>query len=139
MKVMSTLLSCLTNRRIIVQEYSADPYHFNRTQLHRGYCVSERCPSPERNTSLRFEQCAAHWGRKKKLRLSLASLKYCKTHAQEYARKKNPEPYNLSEKVLLAVLAVLCFANVLGTVYDVFSDDGKSKFGSKFLTIYPAL
>ncbi|KOB66051.1 Uncharacterized protein OBRU01_21041, partial [Operophtera brumata] len=111
----------------LLREYSADPFHFNRTQVHRGYCVSDRCPSTERNTSLRFEQCAAQWGRKRKLRLALNSLKYCKTHAQEYARKENPEPYDLSQKVLLTVVAVLCFANAVGTIYDVFSGDGAKK------------
>lgn len=112
----------------IPQEYSADPFHFNRTQLHRGYCVSDRCPSPERNSSRRFEDCAAKWGRKKKLRLSLSSLKYCKTHAQEYVRKENPEPYDLSQKVLLSVVVALCLANVVGTIYDLFADHSKSKF-----------
>ncbi|XP_075983845.1 nose resistant to fluoxetine protein 6-like [Anticarsia gemmatalis] len=112
----------------MIREYSLDPHHFNRTQLHRGYCVSSRCPtlSEERNASLRFERCASHWARRHALRTTLAKLSYCRTHAQEYARTHNPEPLDIPHRVFLYVLVTLLVMNVMGTLYDaVLADDVK--------------
>lgn len=119
-----------------MQEYSQDPHHFNRTEIHRGYCVSSRCSAlaTERNTTLRFEQCASQWGRRRSLRTTLTKLSYCRTYAQEYAKQHNPEPLDIPHRVFIYVVMALLAVNTLGTLYDVFtSDDAKSKFNSILL------
>lgn len=106
-----------------LQMYSQDRHHFNRTQLHRGYCVSSRCPGlPERNASRRFERCAAQWARRLALRTSLAQH-HCRTHAQEVAQAHSPAPGDVPQKLFLYVVAVLVALNVLGTSYDVVTGD----------------
>ncbi|KAJ8712634.1 hypothetical protein PYW08_007938 [Mythimna loreyi] len=112
----------------MLKEYSLDRHHFNRTQLHRGYCVSSRCPSlTERNASLRFERCAAQWARRLALRTSLSRLSYCRTHAQEFAQAHSPAPLDLPQKVFLYVVGAIVALNVLGTVYDIATGDHTKK------------
>ncbi|KAJ0173381.1 hypothetical protein K1T71_011557 [Dendrolimus kikuchii] len=111
----------------LMEEYSKDPHHFNRTRLHRGYCVSARCPHiVEANSTLRLEKCAAQWGKSRALRLSLLNLQYCSTHAEEYARNHDPEQLDVPERLFLTVVSVLLALNFVGTMYDaVLSDDVK--------------
>ncbi|KAJ8710950.1 hypothetical protein PYW07_008192 [Mythimna separata] len=112
----------------MLQEYSSDRHHFNRTQLHRGYCVSARCPRLHaRSPARRFERCAALRARRLALRASLARLAYCRTHAQEYARQHSPAPLDLPQKLFLYVLGAIVALNVAGTVYDVATGDHAKK------------
>ncbi|XP_063896371.1 nose resistant to fluoxetine protein 6 [Helicoverpa armigera] len=113
----------------MLKEYSLDPHHFNRTELHRGYCVSSRCPSlaGERNASLRFEQCAAQWARRVSLRTRLARLRYCRSHAQHVAREHAHEPPQRAQRLFLLAVTAILVCNVLGTVYDVFTGDNVKK------------
>ncbi|XP_047032953.1 nose resistant to fluoxetine protein 6-like [Helicoverpa zea] len=113
----------------MLQEYSLDPHHFNRTELHRGYCVSSRCPAlaGERNASLRFEQCAAQWARRVSLRTRLARLRYCRSHAQHVARAHSHEPPQRAQRMFLLAVTAILVCNVLGTAYDVFTGDNVKK------------
>nr|XP_021193723.2 nose resistant to fluoxetine protein 6-like [Helicoverpa armigera] len=113
----------------MLKEYSLDPHHFNRTELHRGYCVSSRCPAlaGERNASLRFEQCAAQWARRVSLRTRLARLRYCRSHAQHVAREHAHEPPQRAQRLFLLAVTAILVCNVLGTVYDVFTGDNVKK------------
>lgn len=115
---------------LVSQEYSEDVHHFNRTQLHRGYCVSSRCPAlaGERNASRRFSRCAGLRARRHALRLTLHTLRYCRTHAQEYAAQHSSEPMDEPQKLFLLVVAALLAMNVIGTAYDLLTDgNDKSK------------
>ena len=116
------------------QEYSKDRHHFNRTQVHRGYCVSSRCPDQPggdgtvagpvaHNASRRFSRCVSRWARRRALRARLASLTYCRTHAQEVAHAHSPAPLDAPQKLFLLVVAALLALNVLGTLYDVATGD----------------
>ncbi|XP_050552811.1 O-acyltransferase like protein-like isoform X1 [Spodoptera frugiperda] len=113
----------------MLEEYSREPHHFNRTQLHRGYCVSSRCAAlaAERNASLRFERCAAQWARRLGLRPSLARLHYCRSHAQDVARAHSPDPLDIPQRLFLYVLAAILALNILGTTYDVVTADNPKK------------
>ncbi|KAH9637543.1 hypothetical protein HF086_010954 [Spodoptera exigua] len=113
----------------MLEEYSLEAHHFNRTQLHRGYCVSSRCAAlaAERNVSRRFERCAAQWARRLGLRPSLARLHYCRSHAQEVARAHSPDPLDIPQRLFLYVLAAILALNVLGTTYDVITHDNPKK------------
>ncbi|PZC75398.1 hypothetical protein B5X24_HaOG206128 [Helicoverpa armigera] len=113
----------------MLKEYSLDPHHFNRTELHRGYCVSSRCPAlaGERNASLRFEQCAAQWARRVSLRTRLARLRYCRSHAQHVAREHAHEPPQRAQRLFLLAVTAILVCNVLGTAYDVFTGDNVKK------------
>ncbi|XP_030032423.2 uncharacterized protein LOC115448932 [Manduca sexta] len=120
-----------------MKEYSKDVNNFNRTQLHRGYCVSSRCAgasAEERNSSLRFEQCASRWARRRGLKVGLQRLQYCRSSAQEYARAHNTEPLDLAHRVLTAVVYTLLACNALGTIYDVLLDDDTKK--NSLLTVW---
>nr|CAB3511244.1 unnamed protein product [Spodoptera littoralis] len=117
----------------MLEEYSREPHHFNRTQLHRGYCVSSRCGAlGERNVSLRFERCAAQWARRLGLRASLARLHYCRSHAQHVARARSPDPLDIPQRLFLYVLAALLALNLLGTTYDVVTDNPKKNWLSSW-------
>ncbi|CAH0595007.1 unnamed protein product [Chrysodeixis includens] len=115
-----------------LKEYSEDVHHFNRTELHRGYCVSARCASlaGERNASRRFERCVAARARRHSLHVSLHALSYCRTHAQEYARQHSSEPMDVPQKLFLTVLAGLLAMNVIGTAYDLLTDDNDKKLAA---------
>ncbi|XP_062528853.1 O-acyltransferase like protein isoform X1 [Bombyx mori] len=119
----------------MLKDFSKDTRNFNRTRLHRGYCVNTRCGAlPETNTTLRFERCVAQWGRKRGMQLSLQQLQYCRTHVQEKAARSGPLPLETSHRVFLAVIAAIVFMNFIGTVYDMSTkdDDKKSKLLSSW-------
>uniref|UniRef100_A0A2A4K959 Acyltransferase 3 domain-containing protein n=1 Tax=Heliothis virescens TaxID=7102 RepID=A0A2A4K959_HELVI len=113
----------------MLKEYSMDPHHFNRTQLHRGYCVSSRCPglAGERNASRRFEHCAAQWARRVALRPRLAQLRFCRSHAQHVARAHSHEPPQRAQRMFLLAVTAILFCNVVGTAYDVLTGDNAKK------------
>ncbi|XP_028035273.1 nose resistant to fluoxetine protein 6-like [Bombyx mandarina] len=112
----------------LMKEYSEHPSNFNRTVLYRGYCVSSRCgTASETNTSLRFEQCANRWGEKYAFRLSLQKLQYCRSFAQEFARKNTQEPMDEPQKIFLSVVCALLFFNFIGTAYDLLLGDERKK------------
>ncbi|XP_072934079.1 nose resistant to fluoxetine protein 6-like [Epargyreus clarus] len=105
-----------------IREYSADARNFDRTLLHRGYCVSSRCSGADSNTTRNFERCVQHVARRHGLRTTLHTLHYCKT------REESPPEMNVSQMVFLAVLALLLFFNLVGTLYDLVTEgENKSK------------
>ncbi|XP_039752577.1 O-acyltransferase like protein-like [Pararge aegeria] len=107
-----------------IKEYSSDPQNFDRTLVHRGYCLSSRCPSKESNTTLRFERCIEQHALSSGLRASLESSS-CKKHEDLRVKELGMD---IPQRILLGVVAVLLFMNLVGTLYDlVMSGEGKSK------------
>lgn len=100
------------------QEYSEDRT-FNRTLIRRGYCVSARCPSTERNASLRFERCAQQWGHDRALRTSLKTLHYCRSAE---ANRLGVDTLETSYRVVLYAMYAFLTLNLVGTVYDFMSE-----------------
>ncbi|CAH2052521.1 unnamed protein product, partial [Iphiclides podalirius] len=99
------------------------PHSFDRTLLHRGYCVSARCPSSEANATLRFERCVRQRARALSLNSTLSSLKYCRAFGQESA-PDDAWPY----RAFLAAIGALLLLNFAGTIYDVSAGEkGKNK------------
>ncbi|KAL0867940.1 hypothetical protein ABMA27_008613 [Loxostege sticticalis] len=102
----------------LMKEYSEDRT-FNRTLIRRGYCVSARCPSTERNASLRFERCAQQWGHDRALRTSLKTLHYCRS-AEAY--RLGVDTLETSYRVVLYAMYAFLTLNLVGTVYDFMSE-----------------
>nr|XP_021196139.2 nose resistant to fluoxetine protein 6 [Helicoverpa armigera] len=120
----------------LMKKYSDESYrHFNRTRIHRGYCLSLRCPTSTLNVhnttavdfevtdSIRFERCADFYAQKHDLRASLQTLHYCRTHVDAKTDKKP----TAAERIFKQVIYALVLANVIGTIYDVFVEDGPNK------------
>ncbi|XP_053616970.1 O-acyltransferase like protein-like [Plodia interpunctella] len=111
----------------LVKEYSQEPLHFNYTYLHRGYCVSSRCPqTSEHNVTLRrrFDACAQQFAQSRGLKLHLQKVHYCKTH--DDVNVKRSFNVDIPQMVFLVVVGVLLVLNVAGTAYDLLiSDDVK--------------
>ncbi|XP_026737187.1 O-acyltransferase like protein-like [Trichoplusia ni] len=117
----------------LMQEYSSDPHNFNRSLLHRGYCVAARCPSLRTPSHSRyFERCASILARRQHLRASLTQLSYCRTHTQDVALKDFRSNLETRHYVFLCTVLVIVAINVIGTVYDVTTKGSKSK--NKLLT-----
>lgn len=98
-------------------------FKYNRTLMHRGYCVSSRCPSSEPNATSRFEKCASQIKENVPLRPKLKKLDYCRTH---YDTLKSPE-LNLPERALLYFVYAVLLLNIIGTVYDMYHKEDKSR------------
>ncbi|KAM3957888.1 uncharacterized protein ACR2FA_008162 [Aphomia sociella] len=112
----------------LMQEYSKDPSHYNHTNLHRGYCVSARCPqSPvERNASLRFERCVQQWARNRSLHSELRELHYCHSHEDAISSKRLAD-MDTPQLIFLIIVGVFIVLNAIGTIYDAVVDDEKKK------------
>ncbi|XP_045539299.1 O-acyltransferase like protein [Papilio machaon] len=96
-----------------LKEYSSNSIHFNHTLLHRGYCVSSRCQSSERNATLRFERCVQDRTQLLSMNATLKTLKYCRKSKQAKTFEDNEQPYI----IVGAVVVVLLVLNAIGTVY----------------------
>ncbi|XP_075984169.1 nose resistant to fluoxetine protein 6-like [Anticarsia gemmatalis] len=109
----------------LMKEYSLDRHNFNRTLIHRGYCVSSRCPSLSHvhDASKRFERCAALQAKRRSMRAMLTELSYCRTHAEEHA--PNIDAIGMPHVVFLCVVFAIFVLNAIGTVYDVMKKDEK--------------
>ncbi|CAK1552422.1 unnamed protein product [Leptosia nina] len=107
--MMKDQISTIKN---LPQEYASDPRHFDRTLLHRGYCLTTRCPSSETNTTLRFEQCVEQHALTPGVKASLQSH-FC------VSRENKPRNLDRPELIFLAVLGVVLAFNVVGTLYDI--------------------
>ncbi|XP_023942007.2 O-acyltransferase like protein [Bicyclus anynana] len=107
-----------------IKEYSSDPQNFDRTLVHRGYCLTSRCPSKESNTTLRFERCVEQQALSPGLQASLESIS-CKTHEDLRVKKQGMDT---PQQVWLGFVAVFCFFNLIGTLYDLATrGEGKSR------------
>ncbi|XP_049879298.1 O-acyltransferase like protein-like [Pectinophora gossypiella] len=101
----------------IMLKYSQDDRNFNHTVLHRGYCVTTRCPDLASRTSSasrparRFLRCVDREAEAYGLRASPLRLDSCETAAGD----PPPDVVDWSFAVVVAVIVVL---NVAGTVYD---------------------
>ncbi|XP_059045950.1 O-acyltransferase like protein-like [Achroia grisella] len=120
----------------LMQEYSSDSNHYNHTQLHRGYCISRRCPqtASEKNTSYRFELCVQKWADTHSLHSQLYHLQYCHTH-EDISEANTLQPDTL-QLVFAAVVGLILLMNVVGTVYDLMVKDESKK--SKALSAWSA-
>ncbi|XP_063832963.1 nose resistant to fluoxetine protein 6-like [Ostrinia nubilalis] len=116
----------------LMKEKSQSPNVFNRTLLHRGYCLPKRCSNTEANVTARFERCVDTWARTLALRTRLQKLHYCRAHAQP--RPNEPDTNDLPHRVFLYCVYGLLAMAVFGTVYDLFL----AKRGKKnpFLTAF---
>uniref|UniRef100_A0A2A4K862 Acyltransferase 3 domain-containing protein n=1 Tax=Heliothis virescens TaxID=7102 RepID=A0A2A4K862_HELVI len=104
----------------LIMEYSMDPHHFNRTQLHRGYCVSSRCSDVTGGSpSRRFQRCTSQQLQRFRLRAQLTELSYCRSHAQHKALSNISSSVDTPHRVFLYAIAAIVLLNVVGTVYDV--------------------
>ncbi|XP_041971563.1 uncharacterized protein LOC121727666 isoform X2 [Aricia agestis] len=102
----------------MIEEYSSEPRHFNRTLLHRGYCLSSRCPDLANAThGDRFSSCAQAQEVSLGMKLVLQSY-HCSQNVHKKAIEKRDQHF-------LWIVAVLLALNVLGTVYDVKISNGK--------------
>ncbi|XP_041972326.1 uncharacterized protein LOC121728251 [Aricia agestis] len=107
----------------MIEEYSADPLHFNRRLLHRGYCVSSRCSSTGSNSSELFLNCVREHEKQLGMEISLETHK-CDVNSDHLEQSKE----NYDEVLLWVVGAFLCL-NFLGTLYDTFvTSEKKNKF-----------
>ncbi|XP_075984055.1 uncharacterized protein LOC142981820 [Anticarsia gemmatalis] len=114
----------------LLKEYS-DKRHFNRTRIHRGYCVSSRCPNLlSNNASLRFERCVDEWAQARTLRASINKLHYCRTHADKHAVPPMTDAQRLFLQCVVAIVAL----NIIGTIYDVYMGDEPEK--NKLITAF---
>ncbi|XP_028173605.1 nose resistant to fluoxetine protein 6-like [Ostrinia furnacalis] len=109
----------------LIQEKAQDRYLYNRSLLHRGYCLPTRCPSNETNASTRFERCVDTWARSHALRTRLLKLHYCHAHAQP--RPNEPDTNDAAHRAFLYFIYLMIAMAGVGTVYDVFF----AKKGSK--------
>ncbi|KAJ8711170.1 hypothetical protein PYW07_008412 [Mythimna separata] len=120
----------------IMKAYSEESYrHFNRTLIHRGYCLSLRCPLElitSYNATVLFERCADHYSQRSHLRASLHTLHYCRTHDDFVTRK----PETPAEHMLKLVLYALVLANIVGTIYDSYVVDTPERKKSKLIAAF---
>lgn len=93
------------------QEHSANRFNYNRKKLHRGICVSKRCPSDERNSSWRFERCVQQETSSFGLKAALRNHN-CESSA---VAPKTPDH---SQRTFLAVVSIILCLNFVGTLYD---------------------
>ncbi|KOB66052.1 Uncharacterized protein OBRU01_21043, partial [Operophtera brumata] len=100
----------------LMKEYSEDTYNFNHTYIHRGYCVSARCPSLSQSPPLRFARCVSRWGKQHGFNTRLHKLDYCITHREHVSEKRGVET---PHKIFLWVLGVIALVNIIGTVHDM--------------------
>ncbi|KAJ8712825.1 hypothetical protein PYW08_008129 [Mythimna loreyi] len=120
----------------LMKAYSEESYrHFNRTLIHRGYCLNLRCPLDlvtSYNASRLFERCADHYSQRSDLRASLRTLHYCRTHADFITRK----PETSAEHILKQVLYALFLANLVGTIYDTYVAETAERKKNKLITAF---
>ncbi|XP_026740773.1 O-acyltransferase like protein-like [Trichoplusia ni] len=128
----------------LMKAFSDESYrHFNRTRIHRGYCVSERCPTSNNHasshlrinissqtTSQRFEQCVNRYAQRSSLRASLRELHYCRSHS-DATTEQSPTTADLTFTRVVYAIIIL---NIISTIYDVYTEDGPNK--SKLLTTF---
>ncbi|KPI98971.1 Nose resistant to fluoxetine protein 6 [Papilio xuthus] len=105
-----------------LKEYSSNLTNFNHTLLHRGYCVSSRCQSSEKNATLRFERCVQDRTQRLSMNATLKILKYCRTSKQAKKFEDNKLPYI----IFGVVVGVLLVLNVVGTAYTEFVGNKKN-------------
>ncbi|CAG9791134.1 unnamed protein product [Diatraea saccharalis] len=105
-------------------ESSKDPLNFNRTLIHRGYCVSSRCPlvpGQKFNDTRRFEECIAHWARMLDYKSTSVTIEFCKSAKQANITNN----LDTSKTLFLVVILFILFCNVVGTIYDVQTSNVK--------------
>nr|XP_026488581.1 nose resistant to fluoxetine protein 6-like [Vanessa tameamea] len=106
-----------------LKDYSSEPRNFDRTLLHRGYCLSTRCPSSERNSTSRFERCVEQDALAPGLSASLQS--YTCTTPDDL---RVPHAISIPQRAFIVVVCVILFLNAVGTLYDyVARGEGKNK------------
>lgn len=115
---------------INLQEYSSNEHHFDRTLLHRGYCLSLRCPSDDTNVSLRFEKCVEKYA-VPGLRASLETYS-----CQSALDLKKEEKMDTPQIAFLVVVGLILFLNVIGSGYDVLTGGEGSKSYMFLIFIY---
>ncbi|KAL0867942.1 hypothetical protein ABMA27_008615 [Loxostege sticticalis] len=115
----------------LIKEKAQDIRLYNRSLLHRGYCLPTRCPSTEANATARFESCVDAWARGHALRTRLRKLHYCRAHGQP---PPVPDTNTTPHRIFLYVVYFYLFMNALGTLYDV--NTGKSKNKNQFLMMF---
>ncbi|XP_063896370.1 nose resistant to fluoxetine protein 6 [Helicoverpa armigera] len=105
---------------LLMTEYSIDRHNFNRTLLHRGYCVSSRCPNiTSGSPSRRFQRCMSEQLQRLCLKAELIELSYCRSHTKHEALRSTSSAVETPHRVFLYAVAVIVLLNVVGTVYDV--------------------
>ncbi|XP_041971568.1 O-acyltransferase like protein-like isoform X2 [Aricia agestis] len=102
----------------MIENYSSNPHHFNRTLLHRSYCVSSRCSSTSSNATQRFLSCVREYEKDLGMEISLQS------HHCDRGKTAAGTTYN--DKVFIWVFLLLLALNMLGTLYDVVTE-GENK------------
>ncbi|XP_046964255.1 nose resistant to fluoxetine protein 6-like [Vanessa cardui] len=106
-----------------LKEYSSEPRNFDRTLLHRGYCLSARCPSGEHNATSRFERCVEQSALAPGLSAALQSYT-CTTPDDLRA----PHTISIPQRAFIVVVCVILFLNAVGTLYDYAArGEGKNK------------
>ncbi|XP_012548136.1 uncharacterized protein LOC101744376 [Bombyx mori] len=97
-----------------IEKYSADKYHFNRSHIHRAYCVTTRCARGPATEEASFEQCVQNHTRERYgLDSKLRKLVYCKSRSSQTA----PDSVDLTVATAAAALVLL---NLIATAYDYF-------------------
>ncbi|RVE43059.1 hypothetical protein evm_012290 [Chilo suppressalis] len=111
----------------LMEESSRDPMNFNRTLIHRGYCVSTRCPNlfgnGDLNETQRFTECISQWASTLEFHATPISIEYCDNSTQTY---KSIE-LDASKIAFLTVIFCLLFCNIIGTAYDFMSPNEKKR------------
>ncbi|XP_032527490.1 O-acyltransferase like protein-like [Danaus plexippus] len=103
-----------------IKEFSSSPQNFDRTLLHRGYCVSSRCPS-EANITLRFERCIQQHVLPPGFTAALQTYS-CET------KKEVDFKMDIPQFAFLLVIGIILFLNLMGTLYDLLKGgEAKSK------------
>ncbi|XP_041972321.1 uncharacterized protein LOC121728247 [Aricia agestis] len=91
----------------MIEEYSSEPRHFNRTLLHRGYCLSSRCPDLANATHGDwFSSCCAQTQEVSPgMKLNLQSY-HCRP-------KDHNQPIEEKDEIFLWIVAVLVWIHTL--------------------------
>ncbi|CAB3245515.1 unnamed protein product [Arctia plantaginis] len=123
----------------LMKEYSRDDHNFNRTLIHRGVCVSSRCPSLSHvhNVSERFDRCVAQDSNQRSLQTKLTELIYCRSHAEDDAFNNTNAAIETPHRVFVYAVLGLLALNVIGTIYDKVKGDAANK--SKILMSWSIL
>ncbi|CAB3245518.1 unnamed protein product [Arctia plantaginis] len=123
----------------LMKEYSLDDHNFNRTLIHRGVCVSSRCPSLSHvhNVSERFDRCVAQDSNQRSLQTKLTELIYCRSHAEDDAFNNTNAAIETPHRVFVYAVLGLLALNVIGTIYDKVKGDDANK--SKILMSWSIL
>ncbi|XP_072934084.1 O-acyltransferase like protein-like [Epargyreus clarus] len=99
----------------LITQYTDNRYHFNRSRIHRGLCVTTTCAHIDHALlPRRFEACVDNITRSHGLEAHLYHLDYCET-AQSPPRM----PIDEVDLGFLGLVMVILAANVIGTVYDL--------------------